>query len=152
MPTVAQRRRDLRNLPWRLVRQVLRIARQAYWSQPRPTGTYLRVETDPHPITKALGERFWYPNWEVSAYYEGEDLNLSRTEYDPHEGIVWWQSHLRGWETDDAVELRAHYEPDPTEHPREHLTPAYADAETGMTHLRDALDDAGFSYREFEYR
>jgi hypothetical protein len=35
------------------------------------------------------------------------------------EPIEWWQVHVRAWERDDGrTVLRAHWEPEPTEHPR----------------------------------
>jgi hypothetical protein len=151
MSSVADRRQQLRAVPWGLVRRGLRLARRLHWSQPRPTGTYLHTTASLEAITATLGDRYWYPNWELSAHYEGEDLNLSRTRRDPHAGVEWWQEHCRGWREDGGVSLKAHYEPDPSEHPVAHLTPTYHDRETGMARLRETLDDAGIEYATFEY-
>lgn len=152
MSSVASRRTELRAVPWGLVRTALRLARRVYWRQSRPTGEYLHVEARLEAVTATLGERYYYPNWELSAHYDGERLNLSRTKRDPHEGVEWWQEHVRGWVEDDGVSLKAHYEPDPSEHPREHLTPAYHDSETGMRRLRETLEDADIEYSTFQYR
>jgi hypothetical protein len=152
MSTVNERRLQLKSVPWDAVRQLLWLIRRGYWNQPRPDGTYLWVDTDVLPIEKALGERYYHPNWELSAYYKGEDLNLTRAERDPYKGVVWRQTHVRGWEEDGGVSLSAHYEPAPSEHPDEHLTPSeYAEPQKGMNKLRGALDEAGFSYEEFHY-
>jgi hypothetical protein len=102
-------------------------------------------------IRHALGRQSWAPNWEYSYYKRGEDLNLARVEYGSEPirvgtGVDWWQAHVRGWERDDVVVLRAHYEPEPTEHPKAHLDGVGHSIETGMQRLRDALDAAGIGY------
>lgn len=152
MSTVTDRREQLKRQPWHLVRMGLRLLRRGHWRQPRPTGEYLLVDADVETLTEALGRRYFYPNWELSAYYDGEILNLSRTLYDPIEDIVWRQAHVRGWPDEDGIALRAHYEADPSEHPTQHLSPGtYADTGRGMEILRAALDDAGLSYQTFQY-
>lgn len=58
--------------------------------------------------------------------------------------IIWWQCHVRGWvRKDGRVELRAHWEPEPTENPRAHLDGVGHDTQRAMATLGDVLDDAG---------
>jgi hypothetical protein len=104
-------------------------------------------------LEAALGAQSWAPNWEVSYYKRGEDLNLARVEYAPHPwrvgtGLTWAQTHVRGWARGGVVVLRAHYEPEPTEHPRAHLDGVGHSIGGGMEKLRDALDEEGIAYVE----
>lgn len=152
MSTVHDRLRDLRSLPWPLVQKALWLARRGYWRNDRPTGRYLFLDTTTRAVTRALGTRGYHPNWELSAYYEGEDLNLSNPRYEPAKGVAWWQNHCRGWEEDGGISLKAHWEPEPSENPFEHLDPeTYGRPVEGMRRLRETLDDAGLHYEERQY-
>lgn len=105
-------------------------------------------------VRQALGGRSWAPNWEYSYYKRGEDLNLALVVYwDDHDHvdedgdpIIWWQYHVRGWLRDGVVVLRAHFEPEPTEHPKAHLNGVGHDIERGMETLRGELDGLGIEF------
>lgn len=160
MSTVAERRQQLRDLPWYQVQRGLRLLRKLRFPQPRPKGQYLRVDETPASLTPKLCRQAWHPNWEFSAYYEGEDFNLAQPDYEDEwdidhplaDRVKHTQTHCRGWEEAGALSLQAHYEPDPTEHPKAHLTPAFGDVERGMDILREQLEMAGVEYTTIRYR
>jgi len=111
------------------------------------------VDADLEALRRELGQQSFAPNWEYSYHKRGEDLNLARVEYAPHPwrvgtGLTWAQTHVRGWGRDGVVVLRAHYEPEPTEHPKEHLDGVGHSIEGGMERLRDVLDETGIGYVE----
>jgi len=138
-------------LPWDRLRFWYRRFRSSLFSVEEPTDRpAVTVDATVDELTGALGAQSWAPNWEYS-YDKGETLNLARVEHASHPirvgtGVDWWQAHVRGWPRDDVVVLRAHYEPEPTEHPRAHLDGVGHSLEGGMQKLRDALDEAGIGY------
>lgn len=122
-----------------------RKLRKRLFSHPRPDGTYYVVEGDSEAVKKALGKHYFGPNWSRSYYKRGEDLNLAKTEYTErveYPEINWWQTHIRGWENGDTVELTAHYEPEPTEHPEAHLKGETIDDIRGETMLQIVLNQS----------
>ena len=141
-------------LPWDRLRRQYRRLRSTFFSTPEPTDRpAVTVDADLDTIRAVLGKRSFAPNWEFSYAKKGEDINLARVEHASHPqqagtGIDWWQCHVRGWARDGVVVLRAHYEPEPTEHPRKHLDGVGHSLEGGMQQLRDVLDAAGIGYVE----
>jgi len=141
-------------LPWGRLRQWYRRLRTAFFSTPEPTNRpAVTVDADLEALRRELGQQSFAPNWEYSYHKRGEDLNLARVEYAPHPwrvgtGLTWAQTHVRGWGRDGVVVLRAHYEPEPTEHPKEHLDGVGHSIEGGMERLRDVLDETGIGYVE----
>lgn len=122
-----------------------RRLRKRYFSHPRPQGTYFVVEGSAEDVKRALGKHYFGPNWTTSYYKRGEDLNLSKPEYTErieHPDIRWWQTHVRGWEKDGVVEVTAHYEPEPTEHPEAHLEGDMIDDIRGETMLQIVLNQS----------
>lgn len=113
----------LRELPLKLFRAVYRDVRKTLFTKPRPRGAYLVVPHDVSYVERLLGQHSYAQNWVLSYNYRDEDLNLARVRYDMIEGtdVQWWQTHVRGWERDGAVWLKAHYEPEPVKNPKAHL-------------------------------
>jgi hypothetical protein len=62
--------------------------------------------------------------------------------------LPWWQVHIRGYRHDDpsGLELTAHFEAEPAEHPEEHLEHLGIDVARGNAVLRRILDEAGVEY------
>ena len=146
-----------RSLPWPFLRQLYRDFRRTFFSKPRPEGTYLRLlDVTAAEVERDLGSKYFAPNWEFSYNKRGEDLNLARIEYASHpvragSGVEWMQTHVRGWEQDGFIDLGAHYEPEPTEHAKEHLGGGPFSREGGMDNLRRTLDELGVEYDEVEW-
>lgn len=145
---------DLRDLPWRALRRSLYLVRRAYFSVPRPDTNGLLVAnpsgTD-RPlldrIRAVLGEQHFAPNhW--SYLYRGETLNVRRVIHDETRvvGLEYFQEHIRGFPHPGGLELIAHFEPDPVEHSRAHLSDQYVDWEEGMDRLTAVLDAADEDY------
>lgn len=156
------------DLPWYEIKAFYRWFRREFFSSPRARGLYLRVgppprrsgvteeEFDPqeaqlHRLRKIFGWRSYAPNWETSYHKRGEDLNLARVKYsnvnefDP----VWWQYHIRGYLREDgSIDLKCHYEPEPTEHPKAHMDGVGYSNEKGMNQLRHELDLMNIGYEE----
>lgn len=155
------------DLPYVWFRKRYRRFRSALFAKPRPKGPYYRVgvkflgegpqratEMTVKTIEKNLGGHHSYaPNWEVSYYKRGEVLNLARVIYhdSTDHDVRWWQVHVRGWPVPGipgAVELTAHWEPEPTEHPRPHLDALGFDRGRGMDILASDLRASGMNYEE----
>lgn len=136
----------LRKVPWHTIRQVYRSVRQQFFTVPEPTTPALVVDVGPTRVEDAFGQRSFAPNWEFSYNYRGEDINLARVERVPHKphGVAWWQTHLRGWEQEDGtLRLRAHWEPEPTEHPIPHLSETGFSWPMGTEVIRKEAREAG---------
>jgi len=125
----------------------LRAFRKRFFTKPRPSGRYFLADATVSDVTRALGAQSFAPNWEYSYNYRGEDVNLARVVYEEHRGVEWWQTHVRGWIADDGVELSAHWEPEPTEHPTAHLDGDACTVTRGEAELRAVLD--AIEYTEF---
>lgn len=138
-------------VPWDTIRSLHRWVRRTFFRHGRCDGAHLHVECDEDTLVRALGERSFAPNWEYSYYSYGEQLNLAHVLYEEEKGVVWWQTHVRAWEHDDGYDLAAHWEPEPTEHPDEHLDEYYQNKVRGMRQLIYVLNDAGIEYTK-EYR
>jgi hypothetical protein len=98
-------------------------------------------------MTRLLGRHNFEPGWELSYHYRGEILNLRRVEYVDHSsGLEWWQVHLRGYDHPDGLELAAHFETEPSEHPDAHAEMFGLDVDRGMATLTELLDEHGIEY------
>ena len=132
-------------LPWNSVRWFYRWKRSRFFNHDRYEGPHYVVE---HPIERVeadLGSLSYGPHWEFS-YDLDEDLNLARIVY--HDG-EWWQNHVRGYDHGDETWLNAHWEREPTEHPRPHIKAEGLDVSKGMDILRMHLDRL---YGDFDLR
>jgi len=61
-------------------------------------------------------------------------------------GLPWWQTHIRGYEYPDSLELTSHLEPEPAEHPDAHLDGELIDVPRGNATLVELLEGAGIEY------
>lgn len=133
------------SLPWNWLQQFYRDFRKTFFTAPRPDGQYLVIE-DSYNIDRIFGPHSFAPNWELSYNKRGEDFNLARVvrEENPnHPDIVWWQCHLRVWHHEEAGEywLKAHWEPEPSEHPKPHLEGVGFNAARGLSIVKSYLRD-----------
>lgn len=133
-------------VPWGAIRSFHRWLRRSLFGQSRRSGAYLHVEVDEEALVQVLGERSFAPNWEFSYYYYDEQVNQAHVLYEEDRGVQWWQTHVRAWEHECGYDVAAHWEPEPTEHPDEHLDGDYRDRVRGMRHLIYVLNDAGIEY------
>lgn len=142
------------SLPWARLRLAYRRGRSRFFSVPRPDRVYLEVDRTPAELEVLLGGRSFAPNWEFS-YDKGEDINLARVLYAEDDsadhGAVWWQLHVRGWEHEGSTRLSCHWEPEPTEHPVEHLHAEGWNRPHGMDELAKVLTDLGVEYGEVDW-
>ncbi|WP_247002395.1 hypothetical protein [Halosolutus gelatinilyticus] len=119
------------------------------FTRSKPLEPALLVSRSVDDIERALGERHFEPNWDMSFAYFGEVLNLRRVEYvgDRHSKFDWWQVHVRGYHHPDGVELTAHFETDPSEYPDAHVERVGIDIDRGLETLTSALEDANVEFR-----
>ena len=138
----------LREIPYTLLRHAHRDLRRTLFTKPRPTGQYVIV-ADSVDAEAVLGRQSFAPNWEFSYNYRDEDLNLARVVHDDDTqfAVEWWQTHVRGWKHDGYWWFRAHYEPEPTEHPKEHLDTFRPENRSGRRQLVTALDRQNVEWR-----
>jgi len=133
-------------LPWRAIRHLYRVLRRRFFRDTRSEVPTLRLTAGVEEIQRVLGQRHFEPNWEFSAYYAGEDLNVRRVSHTDRE-LPWWQTHVRGFETATGVELDPHWEPEPTQHPDAHLADdAYIEFDPAIDTVTAVLDEAGLGY------
>lgn len=145
---------QLVNLPWRAFRGSLYLLRKVYFSVPRPDLRGLLVGNPSgveqplvDRIRAVLGDHYFGPNhW--SYHYKGEILNLRRVVHDETrvDGLEYFQDHIRGFPHPGGLELVAHFEPDPVEHSRAHLSDEYVDWGEGMNRLEAVLEAADEDY------
>jgi len=141
----------LRTLPWRALRRIGYQLRKRYFTTPKPTDDRMGViQGDLDEVRNALGAQSYEPGWPLSYHYKGEDLNARRYYYDPDREYPHRQLHIRGWTAgDETVDVDAHDEPSPLQHPRAHLREVdMADATAWVTDSYDTgngLDPRGFN-------
>lgn len=142
----------LTDVPLRCLRHSLWWVRKTFFTRSRSAGPSIvlpsvDVDATRSEVTRTLGRRHFEPGWELSYSYRGEVLNLRRVEYVDHpSGFVWWQLHLRGYEHAEGLELTAHFETEPTEHPDEHVSLFGLDVERGIEALTALLDEEGIEH------
>jgi hypothetical protein len=149
LSTDRDRLRHLPEGPLQFGKLALWWLRKTFFSRPKPPNPAVFVERTEEELVGILGPEHFEPGWEFSYSYRNEALNLRRVEYvaDHPLGFEWWQVHLRGYEHDDGrFELAAHFEVEPTEHPRAHVDGVGLDVDRGNEALMAVLDDAGVDY------
>lgn len=141
------RLRHVHEAPLKNLRRSVWWLRKAFFTKPRTeTPAYLVGLAEPE-VVRLFGTRHFEPGWDLSYNYHGEMLNLRRTEYVDHERYNWWQVHVRGFlHEEGGIELTAHYETEPAEHPDAHVRLYGLDVERGMRTLRNVLDEEGVEY------
>lgn len=120
-----------------------RKLRKFLFTRPRPKGEYIVVDSDIPAVEKALANAGFSPNWSLSFNYRNEDLNMAKVFHSytiNHPDYEWWQIHVRGWEVDGNVELNAHIETAPAEHPSAHWNKIGVEIDRAMTFLRIVLN------------
>jgi len=149
--SVWDRLRHIHETPLRNLRRALWWIRKTFFTKPRSeTPAFLVPLTKPR-LVEFFGNRHFEPGWEMSYHYRGEVLNLRRVEYVDQGRYNWWQVHIRGYlHEDGGIELSAHYETDPSEHPDAIINLVGLDVEKGMSEVRELLNDENVEYRYLE--
>lgn len=125
--------------------------RKTFFTKPRSETPAFLVEMTKPEVVRFFGRHHFDPGWELSYNYHGEVLNLRRVEYVDHERYDWWQVHVRGFlHGEDHIELTAHFETEPSEHPDAHVGLYGLDVEAGMAAIRDVMDGGGIEYEYLE--
>ncbi|WP_318570073.1 hypothetical protein [Salinigranum marinum] len=125
--------------------------RKTVFTHEKTDNPYLVVELTKAAAQRFFGERNFEPGWEMSYSFRGEILNLRRVEWahvPAYPDLQWWQVHIRGYRHDDppGLELTAHFEAEPAEHPKEHIDHVGIDVPRGNGVLRRLLDEGGVEY------
>ena len=155
--------RNITSAPLTNLRLVLWWLRNTFWTRPRSKSTSVVVALSKSELTARLGKSHFEPGWELSYQYRGEILNLRRVEYsrdhkwiETSPDINWWQVHIRGYDVPretpgdpSKLELTAHFEPEPTEHPDAHVRLDHIDGERGMSVLTSFLDEQNIEYESY---
>lgn len=160
-PSIA-RIRELPTAPIGNLRRTYWWLRKTFFTRPRSRSDSVVVRLSPKTIKSRLGKRYFEPGWEFSYQYRDEILNMRRVEYDDAlsnytsevpSHLDWWQVHIRGYpypsdsSSPKHLELTAHFEPEPTEYPDEHVSKRYIDLDRGMETLLEILDNTNTNYR-----
>ena len=125
--------------------------RKTFFKHEKTDNPYLVVEMTKREAQEFFGNRYFEPGWEMSYSFRGEILNLRRVEWahvPAYPDLSWWQVHIRGYRHDDppGLELTAHFEAEPAEHPKEHVDHVGIDVPRGNGVLRRILDEGGVDY------
>lgn len=149
--SVYDRLRHIHEAPLKNLRRSFWWLRKTFFTKQRTkTPAYLVEMTKPE-VVQFFGRHHFEPGWEMSYNYHGEVLNLRRVEYVDDERYNWWQVHVRGFLRGDAgIELAAHYETEPAEHPDAHIRLHGLETERGMAAIRELMDDGGIEYERVE--
>jgi hypothetical protein len=155
--TDLERIRHLPEGPLKMAKFALWWVRKTAFTKPKPDNPAVFVEMTEEEIVELLGGEYFEPGWELSYSFRNETLNLRRVEYVPdhpeHPEYAWWQVHIRGYLheagdrfEEDTFELAAHFEVEPTEHPRAHVDHVGLEIERGTEALMRLLDAHGVEY------
>lgn len=147
----------LHRTPWHLFRRGHHWLRTRFFSVPRPEHEILVVDIKPDPLRQTLGgdpHNFEPGRW-LSYEYQHECVNLRqpvRIDEPEYPDLVWRQLHVRGFEREDGrLDLDAHFEPSPQEHPKAHIQQTALSVHWGRTRLARILDDVGIDYEREQY-
>lgn len=145
--SVWDRLRHIHEAPLNNLRRSLWWMRKTFFTKRRSQTPAFLVDMSKPEIIQFFGNLHFDPGWEMSYNYHGEVLNVRRIEYRDHDRYNWWQVHIRGYRHDEGgIELTAHYETAPTEHPDAHVELFGLDVERGMTIVEEILEDGGVAY------
>lgn len=148
---IFDRLRDIHRTPLRSLRLTLWWLRKTFFTKPRSDTPALLVDLEKPEVLALLGSHNFEPGWEFSYHYFGEVLNMRRVEYREQTEYDWWQVHVRGFVHEDGgIELSAHYETEPTEHPDAHTALEHLETTYGMAIIDQILDieDVDHEYLE----
>lgn len=149
--SVFERLRHVHEAPFVNLRHSLWWLRKTFFTRQRRDSAAFVVPLEKGEAVRLLGRNYFGSGWEVSYNYQGEIINLRRPEY--HEADtehVWWQVHVRGYDHPGGLELTAHFETDPTEHPDAHIRRVGIDEERGLRALGVILDRHDVPYERVE--
>lgn len=151
MYSVWDRLRHVHEAPLKYLRRSLWWLRKTFFTRPRSDTDAFLVERAKPDLVDLFGRAHFEPGWELSYHYRGEVLNLRRVVYDDdRDPYEWWQVHIRGYRHDGGIELTAHYETDPSEHPDAHIDMVGLDVERGLQAVAEVLDAHGVEYTRLE--
>lgn len=149
--SIGDRLRHIHQAPLANLRRSIWWVRKTFFTKPRRDTAAFHVDVTKPEVVRLFGRRHFEPGWELSYNYLGEILNLRRVEYDDDGLYDWWQVHIRGYPlADGGIELTAHFETDPSEHPDAHVRLYGLDVERGMEVVGEILDDEAVEYRYLE--
>jgi hypothetical protein len=125
--------------------------RKTAFTTEKTDNPYLVVEMTKQEAQEFFGTHHFEPGWEMSYSFRGEILNLRRVVWahvPEYPDLPWWQVHIRGYRRDDppGLELTAHFEAEPAEHPKEHLDHLGIDVPRGNAVMQRLLDEGGIPY------
>jgi hypothetical protein len=142
------RLRHLPEKPLRALKWSFWWLRKTFFSKPKPENPAVVVDMDEAGAEAFLGEHFFEPGWEMSYHYHNEIVNVRRVQYvgDHASGLRWWQTHIRGYDHPGGLELTAHFEPEPAEHPDAHLDGEFIDVPRGNATLVGILEEEGMAF------
>lgn len=150
-----ERLKGIADAPFNFLRFSLWWIRKTFFTRPRSKTDSLVVSRSKPEIKELFGRHYFEPGWETSYQYRNEILNYRRVEYDADREppLEWWQVHIRGYahppgsgRTSSKVELTAHYEPEPVEHPDAHVSKNHIVLDRGMEAMRAVLDENDVEY------
>ena len=143
-----ERLRHLPETPLKSLRHSFWWIRKTFFSKPKPENPAVVVAMSEPEVEAFLGEHFFEPGWELSYHYRNEIVNVRRVQYvrDHPTGMGWWQTHIRGYEHPDGIELAAHFEPEPAEHPDAHVDGDHIDVPRGNATLVGILEEEGRAF------
>jgi len=136
----------LRKLPWQTVFQATYLFRRYVFAKEPEDVDYMVVED---VTTEELQRLFFAEGFlkgdYASYYYYGEELNVVEGMYKDDE-YEWYQFHIRGFETDDGMQLRPHTELYWRIYPKKHIKLVNLDVAEGIELMKPVLDEAGLEY------
>lgn len=144
---VVDRLKHVHEAPLRNLRLSVWWLRKTFFTRERSAGPAYLVDLEKSEVVALFGKHFFEPSWELSYNYMGEVLNVRRVEYREETEYEWWQVHIRGYpHADGGIELEAHYETEPTEHPDAHVDLTGLEVEYGMDTVGRILESEGVEY------
>ena len=148
--SVYDRLKHIHEAPLKNIRRSFWWIRKTFFTKSRtPTPSFV-VEMSKPQIVRVFGQRHFEPGWEMSYNYHGEVLNIRRVVYANDGKYEWWQVHIRGFNHPNGIELTAHYETEPAEHPDAHIDLYGIETDHGMAVVREILEDENIDYRRLE--
>lgn len=147
--SVIDRLKTIHRAPLRNLRHSIWWIRKTFFTKKRSPTPALLVDMTKAEVVRTFGRHYFEPGWELSYNYLGEVLNVRRIQWVDHEQYNWWQVHIRGYLHDDGgIELTAHYETEPSEHPDAHIDLYGLDIDHGMDVIQGILDseEVDFQY------
>lgn len=149
--SVLDRLGHIHEAPLKNLRRSYWWVRKTFFTRPRSETPAFLLEATKPEVESLFGRHYFEPGWELSYNYHGEILNLRRVEYVDDGEYDWWQVHIRGYEHGErGIEITAHYETEPAEHPDAHIDLHGLDVGHGMEVVRGILEEESVDYNRLE--